>query len=378
VGKGQGLETVGATHDTPIVSIQEVARSFGNVVALDGVSLDVARGEFVSMLGPSGCGKTTLLRIVGGFEVADRGRVLIEGRDMARVPPDRRPVNMVFQRYALFPHMSVGQNVGFGLALKRKPRSEIAAKVEAMLRLVRLEGFGDRTTTQLSGGQAQRVALARALANDPAVLLLDEPLAALDLKLRQAMHFELRRIQRAVGSTFVYVTHDQEEALTMSDRIVLMNHGSIEQIGTPFEVYRAPRTRFVSSFIGEANLFEGEAASSRPLDDGSWELEVETDGARLVVRHGVAIRPRQRVWVSVRPETMYLELAHPTTSGERNCVLGEVEGVVFLGSAIRYLIGRGNAPPLLVQTDATGKAALTTGERVLVRWSEEAGILLCD
>ena len=264
--------------DRVIVAVEDVHRTFGRVEALRGVSFGAARGEFVSILGPSGCGKTTLLRIIAGFEMPDSGVVLVEGKDVTATPPHRRPVNMVFQRYALFPHMTVAENIGFGPRIHRRGRRETASRVEELLRLVHLEGYGGRSITQLSGGQAQRVALARALANEPPVLVLDEPLAALDRKLRQSMHLELRQIQQSLGSTFVYVTHDQEEALTMSDRIILMNGGVIEQVGTPVELYMAPKSRFVSSFVGDTNLFEAEVTACTQSDPGYWNVAVRLTG----------------------------------------------------------------------------------------------------
>jgi ABC-type Fe3+/spermidine/putrescine transport system ATPase subunit len=361
--------------------VRGVSRRFGDVTALDDVSLDVRRGEFMSILGPSGCGKTTLLRIIGGFETPDAGAVVLGGVDMARVPPQRRPANTVFQRYALFPHMSVGENVGFGLALRRRPKSELREKVESLLRLVHLEGFHDRMPAQLSGGQAQRVALARSLANDPVVLLLDEPLAALDLKLRQAMHVELRQIQRTVGSTFLYVTHDQEEALSMSDRIILMNAGRIEQIGPPIEVYRNPRSRFVSSFIGEANLFEGRVASAGQADaDDPIPAEVDCGGMRIRVRPSAAAEAGDAVSVCIRPESMTLRSpdAARVATGD-NVLTGVVASTVFLGPAVRYFVDIGDGRLVTVHADAgQGDPLFSPGDPVLVVWSATLGTLISD
>src|SRR3954449_5484964 len=236
------------------IALEGVSKGFGKVAAVNDVSLSIAEGEFFSLLGPSGCGKTTSLRMIAGFEQPDAGRILLQGDDVTRVPPNRRPVNMVFQQYALFPHMSVYENVAFGLKVKRVERSEHAGRIKEMLRVVELEGLEKRRPRQLSGGQQQRVALARALVNSPAALLLDEPLGALDLKLRKEMQLELKDIQEGTGTTFVYVTHDQEEALTMSDRIGVMNGGVVEQIGTPTEIYEHPATPFVAGFIGTSNL----------------------------------------------------------------------------------------------------------------------------
>jgi spermidine/putrescine transport system ATP-binding protein len=367
------------TGDEPAVTLQGVSRRFGDVVALDGVTLDVHPGEFMSILGPSGCGKTTLLRIVGGFEVPDEGTVLINGASMARVPPHRRPANTVFQRYALFPHMTVHENVAFGLSLSRRPKAEIRAKVEAMLRLVRLEGFGERLPSQLSGGQAQRVALARALANDPVVLLLDEPLAALDLKLRQAMHVELRQIQREVGSTFLYVTHDQEEALSMSDRITLMNGGRIEQIGTPLDVYRRPASRFVSGFIGEANVFEGVVAQLRASEpEGTRIVVVEVGSTPIEAESDLDVRRGDRVALCVRPESIAVRASEAGAAPPGpNRLGGRIQSVVFLGPAVRYLVDVPGHEAITVQADAShGEAFLAAGEPVVLSWPSAAGALI--
>jgi spermidine/putrescine transport system ATP-binding protein len=367
---------------TPAVTIREVTRRFGDVVALDGVSLDVRPGEFLSILGPSGCGKTTLLRIIGGFEVPDSGFVEINGARMARVPSHRRPVNTVFQRYALFPHMSVGQNVAFGLNLRRRPKAQTREKVESMLRLVRLDGYADRMPSQLSGGQAQRVALARALANDPVVLLLDEPLAALDLKLRQAMHVELREIQRTVGSTFVYVTHDQEEALSMSDRVTLMNEGHVEQIGPPIEVYRNPRSRFVSSFIGEANLFDGTVVSLNPSTPSNEARSVLVSIGTQTVEapHAAEVTIGQTINLCVRPEAM--ELRRPgegSLPNAANGLPGKVRSTVFLGPFVRYLVEVGDERVVMVQADAGAeKPIYSDGDEVVVAWPTSSATLIPD
>src|SRR5438309_6674203 len=238
------------------IGLVGVSKRFGTHAAVDDVTLEIAEGECFSLLGPSGCGKTTTLRMVAGFELPDAGRIVLKGNDVTEVPANRRPVNMVFQQYALFPHMSIYDNVAFGLKVKRVPRGEHSERVHEMLRVVELEGLERRRTRQLSGGQQQRVALARALVNKPAALLLDEPLGALDVKLRKQMQFELKRIQAELGTTFVYVTHDQEEALAMSDRIAVMNGGRVEQIGTPREIYERPQTPFVADFVGSLNVLE--------------------------------------------------------------------------------------------------------------------------
>src|SRR3954452_15588957 len=285
------------------ISLQGVGKRFGDVVAVRETNLDIRDGEFFSMLGPSGCGKTTTLRMIAGFEVPDEGRVLLRGADVTNVPPNQRNVNTVFQHYALFPHMSVLDNVSFGLELKRVPRGERRDRVKEMLHVVQLEGMEKRKPQQLSGGQQQRVALARALVNRPAALLLDEPLGALDVKLRKQMQLELKRIQHELGTTFVYVTHDQDEALAMSDRIAVMNRGQVEQTGNPREIYERPRTAFVADFIGSLN----------PLDLRIDELVGANavmrlgDAERIVVSVGGGHRPGETLRVAVRPERVQIE-----------------------------------------------------------------------
>jgi spermidine/putrescine ABC transporter ATP-binding subunit len=362
----------------PAVSIRGLRRSFGDIHALQGIDLDVRRGEFVSILGPSGCGKTTLLRIIGGFEYPDAGDVVVDGRRLNNVPAHRRPVNTVFQRYALFPHRTVGENIGFALKVARRGRAEIATRVTEMLKLVRLEGYESRTPATLSGGQAQRVALARALINQPKVLLLDEPLAALDLKLRQAMHFELRRIQNLVGSTFLYVTHDQEEALTMSDRIVLMNSGLIEQAGSPVEVYRQPATRFVSGFIGEVNLLAGEVVVVNDRAAGVI-VGVQVGHSKLSVAHPRAVAVGSDVWISLRPEQLNLAEPHTTAPAATNRVAATLESSVFMGSFVRHLVTFPDGQSVIVQTSAESRFLdLTPGTEMSVEWPETTGVLLCD
>ena len=375
----QGLTSDDRPPADPAVSIRGLRRSFGDIHALQGIDLDVGSGEFVSILGPSGCGKTTLLRIIGGFEYADAGDVIVGGRRMNDVPAHRRPVNTVFQRYALFPHKTVGENVGFALKVARRGKAETASRVAEMLTLVRLEGYERRTPASLSGGQAQRVALARALINHPKVLLLDEPLAALDLKLRQAMHFELRRIQNLVGSTFVYVTHDQEEALTMSDRIVLMNSGRIEQSGAPVEVYRQPATRFVSGFIGEVNLLAGEVVVVNDRADDGVVVGVQVGHSKLSVAHPAAVGVGSAVWISLRPEQMTLAEPHATAPASTNRVSATLQSSVFMGSFVRHLLTFPDGQSVVVQTSAQSRfLSLAPGTELSVEWPESSGVLLCD
>jgi spermidine/putrescine transport system ATP-binding protein len=350
------------------IRVEDISKRFGAVVAVDDCTLEVERGAFVSLLGPSGCGKTTLLRIIGGFESADAGRVLIHGACMDHLPPNKRPVNMVFQRYALFPHKTVFENIAFPLELRRVPRRERAERVRGMLELVRLPAVEHRSPAQLSGGQAQRVALARALISRPEVLLLDEPLTALDLKLRKAMQLELRRIQEELGTTFLYVTHDQEEALTMSDRIVLMNEGRIVQQGDPAEIYERPQSVFASHFIGEANLLEGTVAA---VDADATRVRV---GNIEVVAPPADVAPGQAVVVSVRPER--LDVSEPGAGPLReNRFGGRVERRVFLGNLVRLLVEV--APGLVLTAESSAEdAPFVEREDVEVAWPRDASIVL--
>ncbi len=315
------------------IRIVGVEKRFGEHAVLHGIDLDVAAGEFVSLLGPSGCGKTTLLRILAGFEHASSGRVEIGGSDVTRLPPHQRPTNLVFQRGALFPHMTVAENIGYSLRLRGWPRARIEARVEELLALVRLEGMGGRGPTQLSGGQIQRAALARALAPEPALLLLDEPLSALDLKLRQHMQLELRALQRQLQATFIYVTHDQTEALVMSDRIAIMNAGRLVQVGTPRDIYTRPATVFASDFIGEANLIRGVVAE---VADGLATLAAGP-ATRLVGRAVTDTPIGVAATLSVRPESIRMtHLAAPSgASGAAPGYRGRVREIIYLGSRVR-------------------------------------------
>lgn len=304
-----------------ILRLRGIRRSFGGEEVLKGVDIDVGRREFLTLLGPSGCGKTTLLRIIAGFIAPSEGSVEFDGKDITHVPPYKRQVNTVFQKYALFPHMNVFDNVAFGLTIKKLPKKEIAEKVRAMLKLVNLEGFEQRGIDSLSGGQQQRIAIARALVNQPDVLLLDEPLGALDLQLRKGMQLELKKIQTALGITFIYVTHDQEEALTMSDKVIVMNKGEIQQMGTPVDIYNEPRNRFVANFIGESNIMDGVM-----LDD----FRVEFLGREVAcVDKGFA--KNEPIDVVIRPEDVKL-------STSEGMFEGEVLSVVFKGVHYEMMI----------------------------------------
>ena len=311
------------------VQLIDLVKRFDKVTAVDGISLDIPAGEFFSLLGPSGCGKTTTLRIIGGFERPDEGRILLDGRDMAQTPPHKRPVNTVFQNYALFPHLDVAGNVAFGLRFTDIPRQEIGERVSRALALVRLSGYEDRKPTQLSGGQQQRVALARALILNPSVLLLDEPLGSLDAKLRKALQIELKAIQEEVGITFIYVTHDQEEALTMSDRIAVMSDGHVEQVGTPREVYEEPASAYVADFLGVSNLMDAEA---RGHADGGCRILI--GDVEVMAKQGDtdATGP---VKVVIRPERVRVE-----DRGESgtNRVSAMVDRSVYVGSIMQVML----------------------------------------
>ncbi|ABQ38725.1 ABC transporter ATP-binding protein [Bradyrhizobium sp. BTAi1] len=322
----------------PILRIENVVKTFGSFRAVDGVSLDIRAGEFFALLGPSGCGKTTLLRMLAGFETPDEGRILLSGEDIAPVLPHQRPVNMMFQNYALFPHLNVRDNIAFGLKRAGMPRGEIASRVAEMVALVRLEGLEKRKPDQLSGGQKQRVALARSLARRPKVLLLDEPMAALDKKLRESTQFELMELQRKLGMTFIIVTHDQEEAMTVASRIGVMKAGQLEQVAVPRRLYEEPASRWVAEFVGDINLFEGEVTAREAL-----RLRVATSTAgELVVAQPVAPVAETKVAVAIRPEKIRLALRGPAADAAAAAALNRVEGVItdasYLGGKTVYKI----------------------------------------
>ncbi len=355
----------------PHLSVERVTKSFGTVAAVDDVSLAVGSGEFFALLGPSGCGKTTLLRLLAGFEAPDTGRILIDGIDMTGVPPYARPVNMMFQSYALFPHMSVAQNVGFGLRQEGLAKTAIGQRVAAMLDLVQMGDFAARKPSELSGGQKQRVALARALVKEPKLLLLDEPLAALDRKLREQTQFELVRIQEQVGVTFIVVTHDQAEAMTMASRIAVMDAGRLRQIGSPSEVYEAPNSRFVADFIGAVNLLSG---SSREIAAGQLVIDTPTAGTLRVV--GAAV-PGATVTIALRPEK--ISLAREPAPSTENRHEGVVREIAYLGSLSLYRVELPSGAILRVSLPNTARLAeppFARGERVSLSWAADAAIVV--
>jgi putrescine transport system ATP-binding protein len=332
-GHGEGAPSRPVDKSNEYVRIEHVTKRFGDFVAVDNVSLSIFKGEIFCLLGGSGCGKTTLLRMLAGFENPTSGRIFIDGQDMADTQPYERPVNMMFQSYALFPHMTVESNVAFGLEQEKLPRAEIAERVASMLEIVKLKDFARRKPHQLSGGQRQRVALARALVKKPKLLLLDEPLGALDKKLREATQFELINIQESLGVTFVVVTHDQEEAMTLATRIGVMDRGEIVQVGTPTEIYEYPNSKFVADFIGSVNMFEG-----RMTEDEPDYVRIETPElpGGIYVNHGISAAPGATVWAAIRPEK--IEIAREEPTGTDNRARGVVRDIAYMGDMSIYLV----------------------------------------
>jgi len=367
----QSAATTAKTKTQPDVELRQVFKTFGAEMAVRQLDLAVQQGEFFSILGPSGCGKTTTLRLVAGFETPSAGEVMIQGTNVSTVPAHRRPVNTVFQSYALFDHMTVKDNIAFGLKIRRLGSAQVRDRVAEALRLVRLESMANRYPAQLSGGQQQRVALARALVNRPAVMLLDEPLGALDQKLRKQMQVELANLHRQLGITFIMVTHDQEEALSLSDRIAVMNNGQIEQIGTPSDIYDRPRTPFVADFIGDTNLLPGRIDQTH-----SAQVQVTTQsGLRVLARAADApSSAAQNVVVSVRPEKINLSLSAPGSGG--NCYQGQVSHLMYLGTHLHCVVHLSSGEALTVRQPHRAEAPLTVDTPVYVYWAADDCLVL--
>jgi putrescine transport system ATP-binding protein len=372
IGMKRGFAPRPDPRTEPLVRFENVSRRFGNVAAVDGLSLDIYESEFFALLGPSGCGKTTLLRLLAGFEIPDEGRVMLGGRDIVAMPPHRRPVNMMFQSYALFPHLTVEKNIAFGLRQDGLPKAVIAARVDDMLALVKLDGLGGRRPDQLSGGQRQRVALARSLAKRPQVLLLDEPMAALDRKLREQTQFELMDLQARLGLTFVIVTHDQEEAMTVAHRIAVMDRGRIVQTATPAEIYEQPRSQWVAEFVGDVNLIEGFV-----LETGVGGAVIQDKGGRRYrVAADVAIGAQ--VSIALRPEKLRMQ-AGPAPRDVPNVMRGQVCDIAYLGSVSIYKIrlDDGAVVKATVANVARSSAqSFSIKDEVWLSWPPDAAVVL--
>ena len=352
------------------VEFDGISKSFGHAVAVESLDVSIERGEFFSLLGPSGCGKSTTLRMLAGFVRPSTGRIRVHGRDITDLPPEARDIGIVFQNYAIFPDMSVFDNIAFGLVERRMPKAEIRRKVEAALEQVGMAGYGDRYERELSGGQKQRVALARVLVIEPEILLLDEPLSALDRKMREEMKFWIKNIQKSVGITTIYVTHDQSEALTMSDRIAVMEHGRVLQIGTPVEIYEQPASRFIAEFIGDSNMLEAEIAAVNGAG-----CQVDLDGARVPARlpEGQVLSRGAAVHLLLRPEMIRLA---PAASGETPKLAGRIEDEVYQGSLRRYRVRAGRHDILVEVPNRPELGRLSPGDPVELYWSEESSVVV--
>ncbi|MCP5073767.1 MAG: ABC transporter ATP-binding protein [Rhodobacteraceae bacterium] len=362
------------TQDNAFISIRNVNKYFGSFQAIDDVSVDIGHGEFFSLLGSSGCGKTTLLRMLAGFELPTSGEIFIDGQPVSGVPPHQRPVNMVFQNYAIFPHLNVRDNIAYGLRKKKLPRSRRYEMVDEMLSLIKLPDYGDRKANQLSGGQRQRIALARALILKPKVLLLDEPLGALDKQLREQMQLELRELQKTVGITFVFVTHDQEEALTLSDRIAVMSEGRNLQVDTPTRLYESPVSRKVASFIGNMNFFDGQTLS---VKEGEAVFKVDGLGEVKTRNFPASLKNGEGVCVAVRPEKLILTDSKPNS--DSNFAKGQLDNAAYLGERSHYYVGvEGVSHPIAVSAQNHRRAEGAAEERrpVFLSWDDNAFVVL--
>lgn len=361
----------------PFIRFENVTKRFGDFVAVDNLSLDIYEREFFSLLGPSGCGKTTLMRMLAGFEQPTSGRILLQGQDLSGVPPYKRPTNMMFQSYALFPHMTVEKNIAFGLEQDNLPKAEIDARVQEMLKLVKLEQFAKRKPNQLSGGQRQRVALARSLAKRPKVLLLDEPLGALDRKLREETQFELMDIQTKLGLTFLIVTHDQEEAMTVSDRIAVMDKGILVQVATPAEIYEAPNSRYVADFIGDINILEAKVESKE--SNGSEDLvRIDSDGLKIAVEQACEATKGDSVAFAIRPEKVRISTAQPEGVAA-NALHGEVWDIGYLGDFSVFIVRLDDGRMFRAAQANVARLVdrpITFGDMVWLSWPADAGLVL--
>ncbi|CUX33273.1 ABC transporter ATP-binding protein [Agrobacterium genomosp. 13] len=362
----------------PFIRFENVTKRFGDFVAVNNLTLDIYEREFFSLLGPSGCGKTTLMRMLAGFEEPTEGRILLQGKDISGVPPYKRPTNMMFQSYALFPHMSVEKNIAFGLEQDGLPKAEIASRVEEMLRLVKLSEFAKRKPSQLSGGQRQRVALARSLAKRPKVLLLDEPLGALDKKLREETQFELMDIQTNLGLTFLIVTHDQEEAMTVSDRIAVMDKGNVVQVATPAEIYEAPNTRYVADFIGDINIFDARVVANASDVGKPGLVTLDCDGLKVAVEQECAAANGSQVAYAIRPEKVRISLDQPADSSV-NSAYGEVWDIGYLGDFSVFIVKLADGRVIRAAQANVSRLVdrpITFGDMVWLNWKPDSGLVL--
>lgn len=374
----QKISTIFAPWDEPgqkpIIQFKSVTKRFGSFTAIDNIDLDIFEREFFALLGPSGCGKTTLMRMLAGFEAPSEGTILLEGKDIARVPPNKRAVNMMFQSYALFPHLTVYDNIAFGLKRSDMPKSEIAGRVEEMLTLVKLNKFAARKPHQISGGQRQRVALARSLAKAPKLLLLDEPLGALDKKLRQETQFELMDIQEKTGTTFVIVTHDQEEAMTVASRVAVMDEGRLVQVATPAQIYEMPNSVYVADFIGDVNIIEGLAS---PLGDGRYEIQWAEGQPPITTGCSTALTAGTRVSYAIRPEKVGITAERPKEAA--NAVKGRIHDIAYLGNISTYHVELKNGQFIKAQAANNRRIArrsFTWNDTVWLSWTDTAGVVL--
>ena len=372
--KGAAFAPWNDPNEKPLIRFKNVTKKFGEFVAIDDLSLDIYTKEFFALLGPSGCGKTTMMRMLAGFEDPTTGTMELSGQDIAGIPPNKRAVNMMFQSYALFPHLTVWDNIAFGLRRDRKPKDEIAARVEEMLKLTRLEKFARRKPHQISGGQRQRVALARSLAKAPKLLLLDEPMGALDAKLRQATQFELMDIQETTGTTFVIVTHDQEEAMTVASRVAVMDEGRVVQVSTPADIYEMPNSVYVADFIGEVNILDGTA---KPIGEERYAITWAEGQPPLTATSAAPFSDGQSCHLAIRPEKIAISTSRPEAAD--NLLEGKVLDIAYLGNLSTYHVQLPNGKVIKAQTANTRRIArrdITWEDTVWISWSATAGVLL--